>query len=124
MCAVFLQNGVFRASSALGWNPCDVFKGIFDITCLAMHAVGEIQFQGGLSRFLVNFHFIHIGRAEPGARILIFLFAGSVADVEIGYLEVCWLLFLMSSAGVVNVGFLIKGHLPIEFNYPFLLVCW
>ena len=45
--------------------------------------------------FLVNFHFIHIGGAEPSAGVLVFFPAPCIADIKILNFKVSGLLLLM-----------------------------
>jgi hypothetical protein len=77
-----------------------------------VHAVGKIDLQA--SRIPVLNHFVHGSGTEELAWIAIFVRASGMANVGLQDLQVTGLVFVVRSAGIVNVRQLVKRQLAVE----------
>jgi hypothetical protein len=61
-------------------------------------------------------HFVNRCRAEALARVVIFLGTSGRTDLGVEYVQVCWLVFVMSDGTVINVGDLVERKLLVELQ--------
>ena len=105
---------VVRSSATLGRNPVDNLVGIGDVTGLAVHAVGGVDFQTSHAFFLD--HLVDRRRAEILAGISVLGDASAHADVGIEHVQMARLIFLMARTGIVDVGEAIESELAVALK--------
>ena len=118
----FLHVCVFWTTAALWRHPGDVFIRVFHVTGLAVQAIGKVQLEMRFAGLFILFHFVDVCRAEVLARRLIFFQTAVITYIQVQDLQVRRLLFLMGCARIIDVGLLIEGLCPVEFDDLLLLI--
>jgi hypothetical protein len=82
------------------WGPKDIVARTFDVTGLAMNAVGEVYLKFGCG-FLCE-HFIYTRRAESCARMIPSWIAFVVTNVGVANFEMRNLMFIVNGSCIKN----------------------
>jgi hypothetical protein len=93
---------VIGAAAAFGRDPVNDLVRILDVTGFAMDTIGRIDLQ--LSAVTLSDHFINLCRAEPRARIIVFLGAAGGADFRFENFQVDRLILIMFRCGKIDLG--------------------
>src|SRR3989338_1698342 len=78
--SIGLQNGILRSAAPFGGDPADIVIRIHDVACLAVDAVGRVQFE--MPRRSLPLHLVDLGGAEMVARIAVL--GGTFFHTEMG----------------------------------------
>ena len=103
---------VTRAISAFGGYPVDDFVGVHDVAGLAVDTVGEIDLEAPAAVSVFG-HLINGGGTEELARIAVLLSALRMTNIGLQDVQMRRLIFIVGSAGIVDVGQLVKRELAI-----------
>jgi hypothetical protein len=91
------------ASPSFRACPGNIFKRIFDFACLAMEAIGRIDYQLPFPLW-VFFYLVNFSRAEQGARVAIPLKALGFTNKCVMNNKMTGLVLFVLGSGEINTG--------------------
>src|SRR5215831_10925981 len=111
---MLLHSFVVGASAALWRNPLNHLVWIGNVARLAVDAIRGVDLQSRHAIFL--HYFVNRGRAEVLARVAVLANAAVHANVRLENNKVTRLIFIVSRAGMIDIGEAIKGQLAVAFE--------